>query len=344
MGTPQSVAESTGFDPDDGDVTPPDELEAALEQMGDAGGFVRIYKRPPEGGPLAIAEKVAIGSFDLFTVAKRWGGGEFRFEFCNPKGRAVRNATRVLLEPPEQPTTDSSDDLHELRILLETSRREHMEFMSKLLNTVLANQSSAGPAGGASLQDFAAIMREAREAAAATQTPADAMRELITLGIDLRNNASGDGSGEDGSMFEKLAPQVLDLITKLSKPTNDATALPTVAGVNPDLAAVVREFSPKIIAEAQSGHDPFAWGSFIAERTPETWLPHLNYICELSPVERRELFARLDPRVTPYMAWLDSAAEGVRDVLSPTGENESAEADPDGARGAGEGANPPADA
>lgn len=323
----------------DAQMVEPDELEAALTQLGDTGGFVRIYKEPAEGGPMHVAEKIAVGSFDLFTVARRWGGGKFRFQFCDAKGRAVKNATRVLLEPPPQPSAgDSTNEMRELRTLLETQRRDHSDFMAKMLTTLLANQGGAAVASaGPTLQDFATIMREAREAAAATQTPAETMGELIKLGIELRNNA-GDG-GEDESMFSKLAPRVLDLIQQLSKPANaaGATPLPAAAGVDPDLAALIREFAPKIIAEAQAGRDPYAWGSFVAERTPEAWLPNLQYICTLSPADRRELFARLDPRVTPYMAWLDEAAEGVSHVLSGDdggGGSEDGEIDPDSTGGA----------
>lgn len=323
-----------------------DELETAVEQLGDAGGFVRIFKRPDEGGPLAIAERVPAAGFDPFTVAKRWGAGEFRFQFCNSGGRAIQNVTRRLLAPPPDASPpQASTELTELRSSLEASRKEHQEFMSKLLVSLLAQrESAAAPSSGPSLTDFAAIMKEAREAASATQTPAETVRELVSLGIDL-SRGRGDDDGGDG-MFEKLAPRVLDLLTSMTAKGANGEPAPAAVGVDPDLAAVVRQFAPKIIAEAQQGRDPFLWGSFIAERTPEAFLPHLNYLCGLSPEDRREVFARLDSRVLPYMAWLDTAAEGIQETLAggpPSGEDDAAVI-PDGPRGTGEGPNPAPDA
>ena len=210
--------------------------------------------------------------------------------------------------------------------------------MTQLLTSLLAQRepASAGP----SLSDLTAVMREARESAQGNQTPAEAMRELVTLGIDLASRGS-TGGDDEGTMFEKYAPRVMDLLTALvAKPGNGEPA--ANLGVDADLTAVVRHFAPKIIAEAQQGRDPYLWGSFIAERTPPAFLPHLDYLCKLSPAERHELFARLDTRVLPYMSWLDEAAEGVARTLAggepgELGEPDDAEIDSDRPGGAGEG-------
>lgn len=347
-----------------------DEVAQALDQFGQLPQVeVYVYKwgrvSANEDGWLRC-RRIPANEFSVDAIPAAYGYGHYAFKFKGPdeKGRRVwlKHVTETFAAPvgadkapalPQQPPAPAQPTVG--GITLESFMLQQLQQMQTLLLGVI--QSKTG--SDLRVSDLVALIREGREGAAPAGAQAASVLEAVRTGMELAGNiTTGEGGG--GSMLEKLAPRMLDLLDKVLKPgAAPVAALPANATPRPEpapspllsgaapgatpLLDLARRWAPQLIAEASKGRDGYTWGSFVSERVPEVWRAHLLMLAQAEPADRIKVLTQVDPRLADYQEWIDDAAEGIRDQLADGDEDVSA-SEPATGRGGdlGNGAGDPA--
>ena len=81
------------------------------------------------------------------------------------------------------------------------------------------------------------------------------------------------------------------------------------------MVSLVQSYAPMIAGEARAGRDAYAWGFYLAERTPPEWRPALERVIGCTPLDRQQLLAQVAPALLPYESWIERAVSGAADAL-----------------------------
>jgi hypothetical protein len=335
------VSGNTGKKRDD--EAPEDDLAAGLEALGtDTEGSVLVWRF--KDGKFAMLTRIAARDFDPWTIGAKFGAGRYRFDFKDGRNKYVKRAIEREIEaPPVAPVAPQAPaavgvspytGLDPIAMLIQSSERAQRlqeAMMIALIQNLGHGPSAAG--GGIGLQDIVAIMREARESAAASAPPAPhaTMLELLREGMNLGQQITSPGDGE-GSGMSAMFPKLLDVISRvLPAPGAPApvAALPAGPGNpgNPGAArgAAVGDpvneflslFAPQLIQAASSGQDPTAFARLVVNMTPRgPMLGALRRIVFATPEGRRAAFTAGAPALLPYADWIDRASDAARGFLT----------------------------
>ena len=305
-------------------------LQQVLSELGaQHGAVVYVYKHEPEKGTVSgwsIAHRCAVAELDLLDIQERFGGGRYRLDFKNPKGQKIRSVSTSIAEPRRPKTAEPE------RGAAGGGQDRHGDFLEKMLLAILPGLLNR-PSEGLKASDLLAAIREGRESARGGDGGAASFPQILEVfqaGMKIGQEAEAGQSNGGGDVLSVIAPKVLDLLTKALEapspnPAPGAAPAPSpVRAVVQQLPASVhellRQYAPVVLAEARAGRDPYTWGQFVAERTPESLRPLLVAMVVGDEQRRRELFGTIEPRAdAAVLDWLDSACEGIGEVLQEQG-------------------------
>ncbi len=360
----ENVPRGTGAKkPDDDEIDP---LESALAEIGvDSDVVAHVFKFQDgrevglSNAGSALCLKCPASEFDPVGLRDEYGPGTYRVQFKRG-GRIVRAAQFRLAAPVRPPKAETKPEAGgiDLMALLIEDRQRAAEFQSQLMLALV--QGMQGGGNGVDARALIEVFREGRESATAPTPPHEAVKDFMALGLDLAKTASSGSEG--GTVLERLAPRILDIIERAGNgpqpaalPAGRVAPTPTQSGPasqpsaqppgDPSIETLVAQWAPALIAEAQAQRDPYVFGQFVIERATETGRELLRQLAFLPDDKRNEVFAQIAPQAIPYARWLDGVAHGIRDWYTPDDEAPEGPEAPSGPRavddGGADGAVPP---
>jgi len=326
-----------------------DEFSTVLEALGtDSDGHVQVwrYQTSTEPHGFAMIARIPIGDFDPWTIGEKYGGGRYRFDIRNSRGKYVKKGVERMISSPPRPATPSPALLPNFDpVAMILKRAESADSFNQALMLALIQNLGRVPvaapavASGLTATDFVAIMREARESATPAAPPHEAMLALLREGIGFGREIEGtDGDGAGGGGAMAVLPKILDVLSRVLPPAGAAAPeLRPATGAAPDghlaiaalpgprvqetedpVRTLLARFTPQIIAAVQAGQDPMDFARAVVSAIPpgSPMIAFRNLVFA-SPAQRLAAFQAGAPELVPCASWIDRVSGAARGLLAP---------------------------
>jgi hypothetical protein len=323
-----------------------EEIDRLRAEAGGGGNLsILVFKRREDGARNDRIRAFPADQLDLDSIPDKYGGGDYVLRLLGPNRQYIKQfrvswSTDVYPRTPARavasavaPPAAGGDAVAELVAELRASRQAQAAgssgLMEKILLALVANMKPPSMTDTvAQLQALQALSQNNPKA------PIELLRDAVKEGIALGRSgtgAAGDDDEEGGGMA-RVVEKGIDALTRLldtkrfqaAVPVGPAPAgAPSPAPAAPVTAVHVAAarlpahlqayawlagYVPQAITFARQGMAAERLAGVLYDMVPESYLAQLEDFARLDRTQRREILARLDGRLSPYLDYLDEIA------------------------------------
>jgi hypothetical protein len=150
------------------------------------------------------------------------------------------------------------------------------------------------------------------------KAPVELLKEVLLTGLQLGQGGNAGGGDEGDGGMVRVLDKGLDLIGRALERAPGPRGVPAGAGARPPAGAVVPEhlrpytwllkYVPQAIGFAKGGTRADRAAQAVYALVPDEHLDALEDFARMDQAQRAQLLQQLDPRLGPYLTFLDELA------------------------------------
>ena len=221
-------------------------LANLLNEQQMAGGIVELWRRRPNDRQPQYVEKIPADGFEIETVKRAWGGGDYTAKLKTTQGKMFRwfnfsidmsiKGQNDLANAPLTPAPTGQQDIEKI-IQAVVSQQKQPDNMPLMLAMMQMQSKQSESTMQMMVQMFSAMANQrgtgidAQLAGLVTETlktarpdPVKSIGEILQIARDLSDTGVGGESNSMTKLLEMAMPMVVPLISRMATPAAPAAA------------------------------------------------------------------------------------------------------------------------